>query len=117
MATNREMIDNVLMSMGSVSNPPIKVSIDEMSVWDIIRNNKDKFEFIRSEFVYKGNRSVIHRLHMSGFIGKDMFKKLIKSPLIGGYKGTAYQKGVQGFVIYDKNIQSALQSILGVKNG
>ena len=116
MTTNRMMIDMVLSSMESVSSPSITVPIEEMNVWDIIRNNKDKFEFIRSEFVYKGNSGVIHRLHMNGHIGKDMFKKLIKSPLIGGYKGTAYQKGVQGFVIYDKNIQSALQSILGVRN-
>ena len=94
-----------------------QLNIDEMNVWDIIRYYKDMFEFIRSEFVYKGNHGVIYRLHMKEHIGKDMFKKLIKSPLIGGYKGTAYQKEVQGFVIYDKNIQSALQSILGVRNG
>ena len=117
MTTNRSMIDMVLSSMESVSNPSITVPIEEMNVWDIIRYYKDMFEFIRSEFVYKGNHGVIYRLHMKEHIGKDMFKKLIKSPLIGGYKGTAYQKEVQGFVIYDKNIQSALQSILGVKNG
>ena len=117
MTTNREMIDMVLSSMESVSSPSITVPIEEMNVWDIIRNNKDKFEFTRSKFSYKGHEAEIYRLHMTKHIGKDMFKKLLKSPLIGGYHGTSYQKGVHSFVIYDDNIKSALQSILGVKNG
>lgn len=91
-------------------------SILDMSVWDILSNNKEDYKVIHSKYTYNGKEGEVYRLHMNNHIGKEVFKKLIKSPLIGGWKGTAYNRNAKAFTLYDDNVRTECIRIVGVES-
>lgn len=98
----------------SVCDPT--VSLDGMSVWDMLLMNKSKYKVVHSTYTERGKIHDIYKLHMNEYIGKEAFNKIYKCPLIGGVRGNNYQKNDKAFVIYDRPILIKLVSILGVKH-
>ena len=117
MTTNREAIHMTIDSLiETVSNRNVsESSIHDMSIWDILRTMRDDFKVVYSEYTYNGKQGHVYRLHMNKHVGKEVFKKLIKSPLIGGWKGTAYNKNAKAFTLYDKNVRTEVIRIVGVE--
>ena len=117
MTTNREAINMSIDSLiETVSNRNMgESSYVNMSVWDILRTMRDDFKVVYSEYTYNGKTGHVYRLHMNKHVGKEVFNKLIKSPLIGGWKGTAYNRNAKAFTLYDKNVRTEVISIVGVE--
>lgn len=116
MTNNREAINMSIDSLiETVSNRNMsESSILNMSVWDILSTMKDDFKVVYSEYTYHGEQGHVYRLHMNKHVGKEIFKKLIKSPLIGGWKGTAYNRNAKAFTLYDNNVRTECIRIVGL---
>ena len=83
-------------------------SVCDMTVWSILKDTA--FHLERIEYDCDGHTKVKWWLHMDEYIGKDKFRMLATSPLIGNYA-----KGVRVYQIYDLAVATKIDDIYKAK--
>jgi len=85
------------------------IDTKNLTVWDILKDSKT-FSIERIEYKSGEVDKVKWWLHINAYIGRNMFKTLAKSPLIGNYAN-----GVKAFQIFNEAVANKVANGLGVK--